>query len=85
MAINNYVPSKVFKSVINNKKFSYPLHIRKLYRAKASAWRRYKRFRTIELQQNYKSISSRCRRAVYAFTAKREEDIINAANLGKFF
>ena len=84
-AIATFVPLKVFKQTNSAKHRTYPLHIRKLYRAKAAAWRRYKYFKTDGLRQEFKAISSRCRKAVYAHTVKREEAIVNSGNLGKFF
>ena len=84
-AVSLFVPLKIFRSAKTNKKLSYPQHIRKLYRAKSAAWKRYKRFKTLELHEEYKRLSSRCRKAVYAHTAKLEERIINRDNLGRFF
>lgn len=84
-AISEFVPLNVFKSVKSNKQYAYPAHIRRLFRAKAAAWRRYKRFKSKNFQKQYKQISSRCRKAIYAYTVKREENIINSGNLGKFF
>jgi len=80
-----FVPLKIFRSTKTNKKLSYPLHIRKLYRAKSDAWRRYKRFKTLVLHEEYKRLSSRCREAIYTQTANFEERIINCDNLGRFF
>jgi len=84
-AISLFVPFKVFKQTKSNKHNIYPANIHKLYRAKAAAWKRYKYFRSDKLQRDYKTISSRCRKAVYAHVANREEKIINSGNLGKFF
>jgi len=84
-AISNFVPLKRFKQTKTNKHYNYPLHIRKLYRAKAAAWRRYKQFKTQTLHRQYNLISSRCRKAVYAHVAKHEEKLINSGNIGKFF
>ena len=84
-AIASFVPLKVFRSTTSTHHLSYPLHIRKLYRAKSSIWRRFKQFKTLALKQQYAAISSRCREAVHNYVAKREENIINSGNLGKFF
>ena len=84
-SFTKFVPLNTFRSSKTNKHFTYPAHIRKLYRAKAAAWKRYKHFKTKKLQQDYKEISSHCRKAVYAHTAKREEEIITTGNIGKFF
>jgi len=46
---------------------------------------RFKQFKTLVFKQQYNAISSRCRDAVYNYVAKREENTINSANLGKFF
>lgn len=37
------------------------------------------------MRQDYKLISSRCRKATYAHIAQREDKIIQSGNLGKFF
>jgi hypothetical protein len=84
-AISKFVPLNIFRSTKTNKHFTYPSHIRKLYRAKAAAWQRFKHFKTKTLQQDYKKISSQCRKAVYAHTAKREEAVIKTGNIGKFY
>jgi len=50
--VNMFVPLKIFRFTKTNKKLSYPLHIRKLCRAKYAAWRCYKRFKTLVLQRS---------------------------------
>jgi len=84
-AILQNVPLKIFDAANEHKHLKYPSHIRKLYRAKAAAWRRFKRFKSAKLHHDYKAASSRCRKAVYAHAVKREEAIIESGNLGKFF
>jgi len=82
--VNMCVPLIIFKSTKANRKISYPLHIRKLYRAKSAVWGRYKRFKALELHEEYKRLSSRCRKAVYTHTAYFEERIIDSDILGRF-
>jgi hypothetical protein len=84
-AIASFVSLKVFKPTTSPHQLSYPHHIRKLYRTKTAIWRRFKQFKTLVFKQQYAAISSRCREAVYNYVAKREENIINSGNLGKFF
>lgn len=84
-AISNYVPLKVIKQSTTNKHCKYPPHIRKLNRAKAAAWKRFKHFKSDQLRREYKAISSRCRKAIFAHIANHEQNIINSGNLGKFF
>ena len=84
-AIVSFVPVNVFRSSRTFKRPCYPVQIRKLARAKASAWRRYKQFKSPNLYKNYKTISSRLRKAIYSHVANRENAIIQSGNLGKFF
>jgi len=70
--INIFFPLKIFRSAKTNKKLSYPLHIFKLYRAKTATWWRYKRFKTLELHEEYKRLSSRFCKAVYMQNSKKE-------------
>ena len=84
-AIVTFVPVNVFKSSSTFKRPCYPVHVRKLARAKSAAWRRYKQFKSPNLYKNYKTISSRLRKAIYSHVANREKEIIQSGNLGKFF
>ena len=84
-AVSLLVAFEIFRSARTNKKISYPQLIRKLYIVKSAAWKLYKRFKTLEIQGEYKRLSSRCRKAVYAHIAKLEERLINRDNLGRFF
>jgi len=54
-AVNICVPLK-FRSVKTNKKLSHPLHISKPFRAKSAAWKRYKRFKTLDSHEEYKRL-----------------------------
>jgi hypothetical protein len=84
-AINCYIPLEKFKSVKPSKHYLYPPHIRKLNRAKAAAWKRYKYFKTDQLRREYKDISSRVRKSIYGHVVKREQTILDSGNLGKFY
>jgi len=84
-AIASFVPLKVFKPTTSPHQFSYLYHIRKLYRTKTAIWRRIKQIKTLVFKQQYNAMSTRCCEAVYSYVAKRAENIINSANLGKFF
>ena len=63
----------------------YPGHIRKLLVKKKRDWGLYKKFRSTVFHERYKRISSDCRSEIFQFIAKREESLISAGNLGKFY
>jgi hypothetical protein len=84
-AIVSFVPVNVFKSSHTFNRPHYPVYIRKLTRAKSTAWRRYKQFKSPNLYKNYNIISSRLRKAIYSHVANREKALIQSGNLGKFF
>jgi hypothetical protein len=52
---------------------------------KKTAWLLYKQFRTPESLLKFKQLSSQCRQAISTFTLRRENIILQSANLGKFY
>ena len=80
--IANHVPLVV--GTPRSKFHTYPLHIQRKLKRKATAWRVYKSFRTPESLERYKHISSCCRSLIYQYILHRENKIVNSSNVNKF-
>ena len=81
--IANHVPLVV--GTPRSKFHTYPLHIQRKLKRKATAWRVYKSFRTPESLERYKHISSCCRSLIYQYILHRENKIVNSSNVNKFY
>ena len=83
--LNQFVPVRNSQTSSNATKKVYPHKIRKLLNRKCRLWNIYRRLRTPESLNKYKSIALECRSAIYQFHVDRENKIINSGNVGKFF
>jgi len=80
-----YVPYTTV-SVKNNQHYrNYPLYIRQLFRKKCTVWRAYKHFRTTALKNRYKIADQKCTKAVDDFITRKEAELIDQDNLGRFY
>ena len=59
--------------------------LRKLYSKKRSLWRLYKKTRSASILTRYKNCCSDCRREVHLSAVRRESQLLDDNNLGKFF
>ena len=50
-----------------------------------SAWRRWRELRTAPLKSKYDALARDCRQAIHDHVRRKEENIVNSNNLGKFY
>jgi hypothetical protein len=65
--------------------FTYPAHITRRLRRKATAWKIYKSFRTAESYDKYKRMAAECRNLIHQYILHREDTIITSSNVNKFY
>jgi hypothetical protein len=80
--IANHIP---LVGTSRSKFHTYPLHIQRKLKRKATAWRVYKSFRTPESHERYKHIVSTCRSLIYQYNLHRENEIVNSSNVNKLY
>ena len=83
--IDLYVPKHL---IPHNKKYKprhYPKHIRILLNRKAAIWRTLKIDKSDYMKSKYAHIVHACKTAITKFDISKEEQILNANNLGAFY
>lgn len=81
--ISLYVPLRVIRKKTNGIK--YPPSISRKLRKKATAWRLYRQFRTLESRSSYNKRAAECRIAIHSHVAKQEERLVDNGNIGAFY
>lgn len=84
-AIDMFVPTRTYKLNSRTNVGSYPKYIRRLFKRKLVAWRRYKRFGSEQLKRQYIECSSKCQVELDSFIKARELKLIDSGNLGSFY
>jgi hypothetical protein len=86
-AIDNHVPTARCNN--NNKarqaRKNISSKLRKLYSKKRSLWRIYKKTRSAGILAKYKACCSQCRREIHQAAIRKESQIIDGNNTGKFY
>jgi hypothetical protein len=83
--LNQFVPVRKSPTSSTHSRIIYPHRLRKLLNRKCRLWSIYRRLRTPESLNKYKSTAAECRVTVYEFHVERENKIKNSGNVGKFF
>ena len=84
-AIELYVPKR---QIMNNSKkqgIKYPKYIKQMLVRKTATWRLWRNLRQPQLKEKYDRYTIKCRQAIELWNAKREEQLIESADLGKFY
>ena len=76
--------SQVLKNKTNKKKL-YPISVRKEFRIKAAAWRKYRKYKNNKCKTAYMRAAKRCKTAVYKHSYNVERQILSSGDLGKFY
>ena len=83
--IDLYVPKHLIPHYKKYKPRHYPKHIRTLLNRKAAIWRTFKFDKSDSMKTKYAHIVHACKEAITKFDIDKEEQILNANNLGAFF
>jgi hypothetical protein len=89
--IDHFVPTKIkssnqkLKKQINSRTKHYPKGITKLFRRKASLWRRLKTNKNGRLKARYNQLSLKCMKALAFNEMAAEHNILKSGDLGKFY
>ena len=83
--IEMHVPKKLVQNNAKYRPRQYPKNIRKLLSRKAAIWRRLGAVNTPDLKEKYRKIALECKQAILNFDIQRENNILEANNLGAFY
>ena len=83
-SIEQFVPVRSYSNRSRSGQ-RYPLHIRKLFSRKLTAWRKYRKTRSPLSRIRYNKIAAQCRQETRNFIKKREFGLLHLGNLGSFY
>jgi len=86
-AVNDFVPITVCRNPSNKRGLTkYPAHIRAALKRKQCLWKlRKKNPDDVIISNRYRILQAECRKLIRDYEIKREENIIEANNTGKFY
>ena len=88
-AIDLYVPTRTVRATNQRKKkphVNYPRNIRRAIARKRCLWRQHKiNPQDAALRDNYRNAHHECRQLTREFEIKREREVVDANNIGKFY
>lgn len=88
-AVDLYVPVRIVNSTCQRRKkphVNYPRNIKRAIARKRCLWRQHKlNPQNSDIRNNYRNAHKACRQLMQEFEIKREREVVDANNIGKFY